>query len=410
MAYPYALNTDLELPLDSTYNERTGPFFFGETRFGVFTDYVSNPQRLEVWKSENAGQTWTECDEGNHPEVVTPFTPSVFSADTDGTRIYIHFLHQGSHPSASVAVFDMSTEQWDAIYDGGPDVFGGDDPKFCVCDNGTGVLIWDGEQEEVNFNVYGRIWAVRVDLSSGAWGSAFMLRQGFEQSYFNAALVAGTGGRAHIFYYDATPSIIGSFCLRSNNSESADHEFWNDPSGDFSGLWGQPDKARADGKVIFAWHVQENSAPGTDTVYVSEAVSADSPSWSSPATALVLSFSSLTADPILDFGSLAVAWSDPADLPVLFWGETVSASPFRQKYWHKQRGAGGSWPAGKTLIYDAGATFVSHQASLSRVPGRVGAFFDFAPSPFSTYYIYYWEPARRRAGGVYSIGDSNEIA
>lgn len=409
MAYPYALDTDLALPLDSTYNERTGPFFFGDTRFGVFTDYVSSPPRLEVWKSENAGQTWTECDVGDHPEVQNPSTPSVFSADSDGTRIYIHFLHKGSHPSASVAVFNMETEQWEDIFDGGPDVFGGDDPKFCVLDDGNGLLIWDGDEEEVNSNFYGRIWAVKINLTTGSWGTAFMLRQGFEQSYFNAALAAGTGGRGHIFYYDGNVFVAGTFVLRANDSESGDHEFWNDNSGDRSYFWGLPDKANGAGKVIFAFDLQSNTAPGTDEIYVTEAVSADSPSWNTPVLAHTLSFGSFTTDPRTDFGSLSVAWKNPDDLPVLVWAELILTSGTQLRYYYRVRSAGGSWST-RTLIYEAPGVVFSHQVTLSRVPGRIGAFFDYTPSPFSQYLVKYWELAQRRVGGIYTLGDSNELS
>lgn len=121
MAYPYLISSSLLIP-DSVVSE-VGPHDYNGTRFQSFYDYTN--ENLEVHKSTDQGQTWSECDAANHPVAHNGADNGrMYGAHRDESELHFTFRYSGGSGALGIVVFDMATETWGSVITGGPTPFG----------------------------------------------------------------------------------------------------------------------------------------------------------------------------------------------------------------------------------------------------------------------------------------------
>jgi hypothetical protein len=101
MAYPTTISID-----DFTVYGNAGPFLIGSARYACLKDSFGN---LAVFRSDDAGVTWTEKDAAGAP-LSDNYTPN--ATCTDGTKLYIVF---SNGPNMVVSIFDTTSDTWGAM-------------------------------------------------------------------------------------------------------------------------------------------------------------------------------------------------------------------------------------------------------------------------------------------------------
>jgi len=143
-----------------------GPYEYNGNRYLVLYRYGS-PFEIGVWRSTNAGHTWTEADSANRK---TPNAITIAGVTDTSTTIYVAYADATG--LARVAEFSKSSNTWGTVTAGGPDIIAGLNgfarPGIGLGrrTNGDYVLVFSscngsGGNNETQYLVY----------SGGAWGA-----------------------------------------------------------------------------------------------------------------------------------------------------------------------------------------------------------------------------------------------
>jgi hypothetical protein len=90
---------------------RNGPTVVGSSLYLTGGDVNTVLGLAQVYKSTDAGVTWSLMDGANGPGIFANFVQSVL--DNDGVRIWVVFLDQNIF--LSIAIFDTSTDTWGPV-------------------------------------------------------------------------------------------------------------------------------------------------------------------------------------------------------------------------------------------------------------------------------------------------------
>lgn len=115
MAYPYQIRSGNIAAI--------GPFENGSDLFVALIRVDINPYAVAIYKSTDAGQTWSEADAGNHKQTASNAGyDSYLDALQHGTKIYVLYRYNGGANAVGIASFEMSTSTWDTslVATGGP--------------------------------------------------------------------------------------------------------------------------------------------------------------------------------------------------------------------------------------------------------------------------------------------------
>ncbi len=167
-----------------------GPFLVGAVEYAVLSDV--NSFNLEVYRSPDAGVTWTEMDAGNEPNAAA----GNYHVELVGTKLQI--IYSGSATGlATYQEFDTVSNTWGAAdVSAGPDSMQGAF-RVVLCPNGDYVCLWTG--------IAGSLLSQR--RSGGVWHASILLVDGsvdpgppFPVTGLIRSAVSDGGSTVHIVY------------------------------------------------------------------------------------------------------------------------------------------------------------------------------------------------------------------
>lgn len=167
-----------------------GPFLVGAVEYAVLSDV--NSFNLEVYRSPDAGVTWTEMDAGNEPNAAA----GNYHVELVGTKLQIIYSDSNT-AEAAYQEFDTTSNTWGpAQPSGGPDSMQGAF-RVVLCPNGDYVCLWTG--------LDGSLLSQR--RSAGVWQASILLVDGsvdpgppFPITGLIRSAVSDVGSTVHIVY------------------------------------------------------------------------------------------------------------------------------------------------------------------------------------------------------------------
>lgn len=219
----------------------TGPYKNGAAVRYLFFARESgvNPnvvRTLTAWKSTDSGETWAIVDNANSPVIGAARSgETCFTTFRDPTAanhvVWVCFpdtvgiINTGLPPTwranAAFISFNMDTDTWGVKVGGGPQMFAqvGDasdadvfPSTILVYPNGEVQIQYQGPFETLVGKRYDRCYTV---LYSGGWGvPQVAFGAGEQRSYTPCNMVAGDGGRIHLFAIGSNWTFPGAFGAR----------------------------------------------------------------------------------------------------------------------------------------------------------------------------------------------------
>lgn len=211
-------------------NWQLGPYYIGTNIYMVLVP-TSGAGSLEMWKSTDAGATWTEVDAAHRPAVSTlqlasciPSSATVFTViSVDSTS---------SHPIFNT--FNTATDLWGVNSIGGTMTFGrwslGIVPNLgpnyttggtglggAVRSDGSIVAVWDGAE---NVAARSRCRSNFQVFAAGAWlaNSVLCGLNGQTNDDASCTMIKGAADRIHVFFVEYNGKTLQTTCIKSDNS------------------------------------------------------------------------------------------------------------------------------------------------------------------------------------------------
>lgn len=359
---------------------------------------------IQIWYSEDDGATWSEADSAGRPSgLPNSYSVGVAGCQVDGT-LYVAYPYGNptgtSYVAAALSAFDMDSLLW------GRDMR--DDattphlePNFDWYDCNNGIVPLPGERLRLlHLNdtlglpgVPPLEYGVRfsdLDLTTGVWGAQTIVDDTPDGVAFPSSIVAGAGGRTHIFYKDDTSGGSGGqrgMHRTVNEDGSMEAEQVLIASPDFAWVdkygFGQAhsvyDPVSGKVKLAVPYHgVRVTSPANHSRIGIMVADSEAEPSW----TAVELG-----TDPVYDgFGA-----GESADGNVLagcfyghlrafhavLCGQTLASLPRTANSevdMHRYRYLGGA--ASSALVHDPGGTLYVSGVHVRPITGGLGIIFS----------------------------------
>lgn len=215
MALPFSFSS--ELKWSSHRALMHGPFENGTNLYAVLIDDTADT--LEVWKSTDSGDSWSEQDSGNHKTVVA--SQACCHTVQSGTTLYIAYLIASD--VVNIVPFSMATDTYGTVITGGPTaaVAGTasalSPPILSRRSDGDYVVLHNGPTQSIMGTGYRRV------LYSRHEGSTWTLDTDVagidvQIHYDTRAAILGSSDRVHFFWTDATNSDLKHRSLTSANS------------------------------------------------------------------------------------------------------------------------------------------------------------------------------------------------
>lgn len=210
-ATPVLIDTGLEQSAQFTFRDAyyQGPFKIGSNLYVVLRTTLGTPKHINVFKSTDAGLTWTQQDTANSPVIVDTngFCRYQVYLNPDGITLTIGYNAIVTNAANTVtwATFSTATDTFTsgvipALTDGGAGNVTGlrGNFDFVVRANGDILICYgkiiapDVTQTSLGFRV----------LSSGVWGTYTVIAPGDDgtlDQYSVPAIVLDSGGVTHVF-------------------------------------------------------------------------------------------------------------------------------------------------------------------------------------------------------------------
>lgn len=205
------------------WTARHGPYDYGGALYLVCPDNnkglagVAGDHTIRVWRSTDAGVTWTEQDGANRkackyqPTAFERHGGHVIDVQADGATLHIGFFEQeatGSRANIHLTTFDMSANTWGSTIAGGPEcwIIGGYPAVQDFCgfalvrlSSGTIECVYNGATELVGAVNYDRVSHARY--TGGAWGAGTQIagQSGVASHFAIFHGIRGLSDRAHYF-------------------------------------------------------------------------------------------------------------------------------------------------------------------------------------------------------------------
>lgn len=180
-----------------------GPILRGSDLYCIQTSQVAAAENAQIWRSVDAGLTWTEQNAANHPLLYTTGNSASAACVTFGDTIRVY--HSSVSGMVAITDFDMATNTW-----GSPDISA--ESVVATFNFGPGGIVGarrpDGT-DVVFFQAPG-LWGVTkyvIRSSVGNWGAAVVVADPGYDSVV-AGMAMGAGGRCHMVYWSGSSSLF----------------------------------------------------------------------------------------------------------------------------------------------------------------------------------------------------------
>jgi hypothetical protein len=194
-------------------NVKHGPFVVGSALYVVFPDKTNN--KIEVWKSTDGGETWTEQDSAGEPSMTANVIgKTIYGCTLVSGIFYIGYSDSGLG-NAAIKQFDTSTDLWGTRLDMGATgaatgVTAGPLQLYIITrSDGTHVGLHNGATETVMGTAYRRIkaryyngttWNGPYDVIGSANSPIANTLPGTQTHYDVRSIVLGASDRVHLFF------------------------------------------------------------------------------------------------------------------------------------------------------------------------------------------------------------------
>lgn len=227
MPYPYRIgNDDTNTPF--TFNiEDIGPFEYNSALYAVFMNAVND--HIEVWRSTDAGVTWTQQNSGNEPigKVITGSGNTLYQVRMVGSTLYVLYI-KSTDEQAAIRPFDLATNTWTVASEvtGGPTptnsggsgiIHGSPSVTFERFSNGRYVVVYTSTETvggQPKDRVRAKIW------NGSSWVSDQMINTNKSGTSGTGdglvGCILGADDLAHLFWYDGA-----YFCLFHRTLDSS---------------------------------------------------------------------------------------------------------------------------------------------------------------------------------------------
>ena len=222
MALPFSFASELAPPLNP--GNRHGPFEYGGNLYGVFQDTTNI--HVEVWKSTDDGDSWSEADSANHKTFST--VPPGRYLDVVQDRVnsnILHILYSVTSTTSRIVVsqFNMATDAWGATTGlSGPvlnssTITGNAVVFLAVRSDGDYVVLYNGLTESSMGTAYRRARLIRHEGST--WTEVGIIENDVIAEHRDArAIEMDAADRAYLFYTNTTLSDLRVKTYNSSNA------------------------------------------------------------------------------------------------------------------------------------------------------------------------------------------------
>lgn len=278
MALPAIINSGLSW--SDHKNNRLGPFENTSTGhiYVVLFDKINS--HLEVWRSTDNGDTWSEQDSANHPSIPTSLTYRVADVVQVSTTLHIATLNTSN--AIIVRTFSLSTNTWGTSTAAGPVIDQSSNVDshisstaalfLAVRSDGDYIVLHQGDAEAIMGTSYRRVVYSRHEGST--WTSDVAVSATGVQTHYDArGILMGSSDRAHLIYAQTsgTANLIQNSLTSTNTLISPNAP---DSTTVSSGAYGLGVPIMNGTQLIVPY------IDSTNEFAIAKATSADTPVWS----------------------------------------------------------------------------------------------------------------------------------
>lgn len=206
-----------------------GPFVNGTDLYACLVDKTNN--QIEVWRSTDGGDTWSEQDSANKPSCSAVDGRRTCYAVQSGAAFFVAYP-SNSADATNIKPFSMSTNVWGTAITAGPVIQATAAPNgtfpllYAIRSDKSHVIFYNGATQSVMGTAYTRI---KIHYYNGAWNGPFDVvgsansplantLPGTQIDYSARTAVLGASDRVHLFWTASTSGSLFQRSLLSGNT------------------------------------------------------------------------------------------------------------------------------------------------------------------------------------------------
>lgn len=211
-------------------NSFVGPFINGTDIYACLVDTTNN--QIEMWKSTDEGETWTEQDTANKPSCSATAALKTCYCAVSGDTIHVAFPSNSAN-AVNIKPFNMTNDTWATSITGGPVIQTNDSLVILLTPlilasraDGSFVIFYAGATQSIMGTAYERI---KIHYYNGAWNGPYDVigsansplsntLPGTETNYQVGTIVKGADERVHLFFTNNSTGSVYHRALLSGNT------------------------------------------------------------------------------------------------------------------------------------------------------------------------------------------------